>query len=61
VVTWTNMEGTTHTVVSNSGSEMGSGNLGNGQAYSHAFPAAGTYAYHCGLHPSMTGMVIVGS
>jgi len=24
-----------------------------------AFPTAGTFAYHCAIHPSMTGTVVV--
>lgn len=29
-------------------------------SYSHTFSKAGTYQYVCGIHPSMTGTVIVG-
>ena len=38
---------------------MRSGTLYNGQQYSHTFNAAGSYNYSCGLHPSMTGSVVV--
>jgi len=59
-VTWTNMDSASHTVTSDPGSsELGSGNLPNGQSYSHTFTQPGTYTYHCAIHPSMTATVIV--
>ncbi|HTZ41834.1 MAG TPA: plastocyanin/azurin family copper-binding protein [Candidatus Omnitrophota bacterium] len=30
-----------------------------GGTYSHTFAAAGTYSYHCSIHPSMKGTIIV--
>ena len=60
-VTWTNQDSAAHTIVSDTGSDIGSPSLATGQQYSHTFAAAGPYAYHCGIHPSMTGTVIVGS
>ncbi len=59
IVTWTNEDPATHKVISDSGSEMDSPDIPTGQTYSHTFNAAGTYAYHCGIHPSMKGTVIV--
>jgi len=59
IVKWTNNDGTSHTVVSDSGSEINSGTLASGQSYSHAFNDAGTFAYHCGIHPSMKAEIIV--
>ncbi|HEY7801760.1 MAG TPA: plastocyanin/azurin family copper-binding protein, partial [Dehalococcoidia bacterium] len=60
-VTWTNNGPTTHTVTSDSGSAMSfdSGNLPAGQTFTETFPAAGTFTYHCTIHPSMTGSVVV--
>lgn len=58
-VTWTNNDSTSHTVTSLTGSELSSGTLGVGQTYSHTFTTAGTYQYHCTIHTSMTGTVIV--
>ena len=58
-VTWTNRQaGIEHTVTANDGS-FDSGNLSTGSSYSHVFTKAGTYAYHCAIHPFMTGTVIV--
>ena len=59
-VTWTNSDGTTHTVTGNNGS-WGSGNLANGGTYTHQFNETGDFAYHCSIHSSMTGAVHVTS
>ncbi len=58
-VKWTNLDSAQHTIVSDSGNEIGSPSLGNGESYSHVFTVEGTYAYHCGIHASMTGTIIV--
>lgn len=59
-VTWTNNDaGVPHTVSSDSGSELASGQLSGGASYQKTFSAAGSYAYHCDIHPSMTGQVVV--
>ena len=58
-VIWTNKDSASHTVSSDSGSELGSGMLSNGQAYSHTFDSAGTFEYHCSVHPSMKAKIIV--
>ncbi len=33
--------------------------LAPGQAFSHVFPASGSFPYHCEPHPFMTGRVVV--
>lgn len=59
-VTWTNNDaGVPHTVTSDSGTELNSPNLNAGQTYVNQFDAAGTYTYHCTIHPTMAGTVIV--
>ena len=57
-VTWTNKESATHTATADGG-EFDSGNLGNGDTFSHTFTAAGTYTYYCKIHTSMTATIIV--
>lgn len=57
-VTWVNNDNITHTVTADDGS-FTSGDLKYGNSYSHTFSTAGTYAYHCKYHSSMTGSVIV--
>jgi plastocyanin len=57
-VTWTNKDSTTHAVASDSG-VFQSGDLALNGTYTYTFSKAGTYAYHCSIHPSMKGTVIV--
>jgi plastocyanin len=57
-VTWTNQDSMDHTIVADNG-EFESSVLAGGAAFSFTFDTAGTYAYHCGIHPSMTGEVMV--
>jgi plastocyanin len=59
-VTWTNDDYTIHTVTSNSGL-FGTGLLNHGDSWTHTFDAPGTYAYHCAIHPFMTGTIVVES
>ncbi len=56
-VTWTNLDPVQHSVVSDS--ELASPLLSRGESYSHTFARAGTYEYHCGPHPDMTGKIVV--
>jgi plastocyanin len=58
-VTWTNQDSSPHTIVSDDGSTFKSERLANGASFSFTFTTAGTFAYHCGIHGSMTGKVIV--
>jgi plastocyanin len=57
-ITWRNKDSVTHTVTSNT-SVFDSGNIAAGGNFTHQFLAAGTYPYHCNIHPGMTGTVIV--
>ncbi len=58
-VIWTNKDSVRHNVLSDSGSELKSDLLAQGETYSHTFDVAGTYTYHCGPHPNMKATVIV--
>jgi plastocyanin len=61
-VTWVDHDDSIHTVtpnVSSSGWSGGSSYLHRGQRYSFEFKRAGTYRYHCMVHPNMLGVVIV--
>ena len=57
-VTWTNKDGMTHNVTSDSGTFV-SGNIAAGGTYAHQFTSTGTYNYRCTIHAGMTGKVIV--
>jgi plastocyanin len=58
MVSWTNNDSTTHTVTSDNGI-FDSGNLAPNATFSYTFNTAGTFAYHCAIHTSMTGKVVV--
>lgn len=57
-ITWTNKDGVAHTVTSDTGL-FDSGSLGSNETYSRTFSTAGTFPYHCTIHPFMKGSVIV--
>ena len=58
-VTWTNKDSVSHTVTSDTGSELNSQLLSREQSYEHTFMTSGTYDYHCTPHPMMKAKVIV--
>src|SRR5512140_1086093 len=58
-VQWTNHDAIDHTVTSDTGSELQSPHLGQGETYQHIFTTAGTFSYHCSIHPTMHGSVTV--
>ena len=57
-VTWTNNDSVAHTVTSDNG-KFNSSQLSNGGKFQFTFSESGTFSYHCSIHPSMTGKVIV--
>jgi plastocyanin len=66
-VRWVNLDmtsdgyssvGVTHRIVSNDGTSFDTGDIVGNDAVSRTLPA-GTYAYHCSNHPSMTGTVTI--
>jgi plastocyanin len=57
-VTWVNDDQAPHTATANDGA-FDSGTLQPGQSYSFTFDKPGTYAYHCNIHPDMTGTITV--
>jgi plastocyanin len=57
-ITWTNKDVIAHTVTSDS-NVFDSGSVKSGGTFSFTFSTAGTYSYHCTIHPSMVASVIV--
>ena len=62
-VTWTNTTGAPHTVTSDDGTSFDS-NINtpisaNGGTFSFTFTKAGTFTYHCQIHPFMKATIIV--
>lgn len=57
-VHWANRDTEAHTVTSDTGA-FSSPVLQPGAGYSFTFTKSGTYAYHCTIHPFMTGKVVV--
>jgi len=64
-VTWSNTGAVIHSVTSDTGAFDSSPGcptgpcINPGASYSHLFAQAGTFAYHCKVHPNMTGTVVV--
>ena len=56
-----NQDTTTHTWTSDPGDAQSwdSGPIAPGSAFSVTFPTAGTFGYHCNIHPSMVGTIVV--
>jgi amicyanin len=57
-VTWTNKDEEPHTIAAKDGSFHSPGMDTNG-TYSFTFTTPGSYDYICGIHPFMTGTVVV--
>ncbi len=56
-VTWTNQDATAHTATAVGAFDTG--NIASGASKSVTFATAGTFAYHCTIHPTMNGKIVV--
>src|SRR6185436_6491786 len=52
-ITWTNMDTTTHAVVSDNGTSFNSGTINPKGSYSFTVTQNGSYTYHCSIHPEL--------
>lgn len=58
-VTWTNNDNVAHTVTADNNQSFDSGTIDPGKTYSFNFNTAGSYQYHCTIHSSMRGTIVV--
>ena len=66
-VRWSNTDGggayggtsVAHQITSDNSAFAQSAPLGSGATYSVTLTAAGTYNYHCAIHPNMVGTIVV--
>src|SRR3989442_7938183 len=60
-VVWTNMSDAPHTVTSDAGAFNTLSNLSENQTFMFTFTTAGTFTYHCNVHPYMKATITVTS
>ena len=58
-VTWVNQDDVPHNIRNSEGNILRSPVMDTDQKFSYTFTKAGTYPYYCGIHPKMTGKVLV--
>lgn len=58
-VIWKNVSLAPHTVTSDDGQTFDSGNVAVGGIFQFTFKNAGTFSYHCNIHPYMRATIIV--
>ena len=58
-VTWKNTTPVAHTVTSDDGASFDSGIVPAGGTFTFTFTKAGSYAYHCDIHPYMKATIVV--
>jgi plastocyanin len=58
-VTWKNTTLVAHTVTSDDGASFDSGIVPAGDTFTFTFTQAGSYAYHCNIHPYMKATIVV--
>jgi plastocyanin len=57
-ISWLNDDSTTHTSTAD-GNQWTSGDIPPGGRFNFTFASVGRFAYHCQLHPGMTGTIVV--
>ena len=57
-ITWTNSDSAPHTVTLDDGA-CDTGNIAQNASAGLVFDAAGTYPFHCTIHPNMKGTVTI--
>jgi plastocyanin len=59
-ITVANHDGTAHTATADDGRSFDTGNIDPGAAATVTLSKAGTYKFHCTIHPFMHGTLVVG-
>ena len=59
IIQWTNTASFEHTVTFDSDSSLSDPLLQPGGTWEVKFTTAGTYQYHCSIHPQMVGTIVV--
>jgi plastocyanin len=59
VITWANADSVPHAVGLDDGSCKMSANIAGGQSKSLVFSKAGSFPFHCTVHPSMKGTITI--
>ncbi len=59
IVNWTNKDAVSHIVAGDDASWTAGPIIKQGDVYERAFDAVGTFTYHCTIHPSMHGTIVV--
>jgi plastocyanin len=57
-ITWTNSDSAPHTATLDDGA-CDTGNIAQNASAGLVFDAAGTYPYHCAIHPNMMGTITI--
>jgi plastocyanin len=58
-VSWYNGDAVAHTVTSDDGTSFNSGNIAAGATFTFVANTAGSFSYHCTIHTSMKGTLVV--
>jgi plastocyanin len=59
IIQWTNTASFEHTITFDSESSLSDPSLQPGGTWEVKFTTAGTYQYHCSIHPQMVGTIVV--
>ena len=59
IIQWTNTSSVEHTITFDAESSLSDPSLQPGATWDIKFTTAGTYHYHCSIHPTMIGTIVV--
>ncbi len=59
IIQWTNTASFEHTITFDNEASLSDPSLQSGGTWEVKFTTAGTYQYHCSIHPNMVGTIVV--